>query len=715
MQNRWFHLPSLHSPGHGEERRVGWLELFYDLIYVATIIQLGNALAHEVTVVGFLKFAGLFTPIWLTWTGFTFYSNRFVVDDFVHRSLVFAQMFGIGALALSVDQVFTTGEPLQFAGAYGGVRLILTLLYARAWLQLDQAREMTRRYTIGFGAGAVLWIVSAFLPSPWVFLVWGVALIIDIATPLTRQARDLTERYPPDVLHMSERYGLLTIIVLGESFVKVLTVLAGQGGPTLANAGMSGLTLLVTCSIWWIYFDDVAGSRIRGKPKLAPFVWVYAHLPMTMAITAVGVATKKAVLMSPGMPGPDAYRWLLCAPLALALLSVALIDSVTERRQSEMSDRTRVNMRIFSAILVLLLASAGARMPGWAFLALIATACLVQVLFDLSMAPLAADPHAAHHEGQGAFELTDERRREEEERAEVRRTQRRDVAEAVRKGTPNELRRDLYFHFMEGSWLRVFGALVLSFVLLNVIFAALYLLEPDGISDMRDQSFLDAFAFSVQTMTTIGYGSMYPESGYAHILVTVESLLGLLGVALATGLMFAKASRPESCVVFSNVCIITEHDGKRVFSFRAGNARGNDVVEATMSVVILRDEVTPEGHRMRRMHDMKLRRSVSPLFALTWTLFHDIDEDSPLYDVTAERATDEVALVVATMTGHDATYAQTTHARYIWYPEDLRYDEDFVDVISHLDDGRLMLDYDRFHITRKRTDSIKDSTADTDG
>ncbi|MCA9627761.1 MAG: low temperature requirement protein A [Myxococcales bacterium] len=339
MQNRWFHPPALHSPGPGRERRVGWLELFYDLIYVALIIQLGNMLSEHVGLAGTVAFAGLFVPIWFTWTGFTFYSNHFVTDDFVHRALVFVQMFAIGGVAVSVPGLFRK-EFFAFSAFYALARLIMVALYFRAWRHVSVARALARRYVIGFSVGALLWFSAAFLPWPWVLPVWGAAMLIDLNSVLSQTARTLTAQHPPDTQHATERYGLLTIIVLGESFVKVLSAVSADGLHRTTFL-MCGCVLFICCSLWWIYFDDVAGSRIKPG-RLTPFFWIYSHLPLTMAITSVGVAAKKAVFFDPGSVAPTKYRWFLCGTLAFALFWVAVIDSITERRQAELSDRTRV-------------------------------------------------------------------------------------------------------------------------------------------------------------------------------------------------------------------------------------------------------------------------------------------------------------------------------------------------------------------------------------
>ena len=463
---------------------------------------------------------------------------------------------------------------------------------------------------------------------------------------------------------------------------------------------MAALTLVILCSMWWIYFDDVAGSRIRPT-RLGPFVWVQAHLPLTMAVTAVGVSIKKAVTLDPFTVGEAKVRWLLCGSLAFALLMVGVIDAVTERRQAELGDRQRVRMRVVSAIFVLLIVPAGAGMDSWVFLAFVAAACFMQVLFDLSMAPLMEDREAHDRDAQRAF---DGLRQEapasvEEAPAEPPRPRRRDISEAVRRGAPSELRTDLYAYFMEGSWARLFANMGVIFVFANALFAALYLLEPEGVSDVRPGHFFDAFSFSVQTMSTVGYGSMSPTTTFAHSVSIVEAAMGLLGAALATGLVFAKASRPRSSVMFSDAAVVTTRHGAQTLMMRAGNARGNDLVEATVRVVAVIEEVTPEGETMRVLHDLALKREMTPLFVVSWTIMHPLDESSPLFGVDEVNADERLSALVVTMTAYDSTYGQTIHARTIYYPEDLRFGHRFVDIIDTLDDGRLLIDYEKFHHT----------------
>ncbi len=711
MHNRWFHRPRLHSPAPGNTRRVEWLELFYDLIYVAAIIQLGNGLSNNPGLTGTLIFAGLFVPVWSAWTSFTFLSNRFIVDDFVHRLMVFGQMFAIGAMAVNVGGVWQ-GEPDGFALCYAIVRLFLVAMYTRMWRHGEGGAALARRNAIGFAVGASLWTISVFVPQPWSYLLWGAALMVDFAVPLNRRSRQVSLRHPPDVLHMAERYGLLTIIVLGESFVKVLSQGAADGW-SADFALMGALALLITFSLWWLYFDDVAGSRIRPG-ELTPFVWVYSHLPLTLGVTAVGVAIKKAALMDPMAPGYGKYRWLLCGTLAVVLLSVAVLDKITERRVSDVDDRHRIIARVASAVAVLLLAAVGDFMTAALFVGLVTVICVAQVIIDLLMAPM-ADPHEAHHESPllfgGAFS-GDEEAAEENAQQGLRRV--RDTSQFVRKGTPSELRSDLYFHLMEGTWRRLFVIVLTAYIFINLIFGALYLLDDaDGIAGLVNlgpdgeplpRRFADAFFFSVQTLSTIGYGAMSPMSDYANTLVTIQAVVGVAFTALTTGLVFAKAARPRASALFSRVLTIRQYDGKPTLIFRVGNARGNEVVEATMRLVAVTEEVSSDGTKMRRLRDLKLVRDNSPLFVLSWTVMHVIDEDSPLWGCDMESLEKTLVTLSASMIGFDPTYAQNVHARHLFHPEDIRWGHRFVDVLDTEHAHGLLIDYGKFHDTRSDPD-----------
>lgn len=269
---------------------------------------------------------------------------------------------------------------------------------------------------------------------------------------------------------------------------------------------------------------------------------------------------------------------------------------------------------------------------------------------------------------------------------------------SVRRVTDRSFRtRDLYYTLLTIPWSGFFGLLAVSYGIFNLGFALLFLVDSGSIANARPGSFADAFFFSVQTMATIGYGAMYPATLYANLLVTLEVLLGMTGLALATGLIFARFSRPVARIMFSRVAVIADHDGKPTLSFRAANQRNNRILEAQVTVSILREEVTAEGQRMRRFHDLALARSRTPMFALTWTVMHVIDEKSPLHRATPASLEAEQAEIVVALIGLDETFSQTVHARHSYLAEEIVWNRRFVDILDRLDDGTRVIDYRRFH------------------
>jgi inward rectifier potassium channel len=256
---------------------------------------------------------------------------------------------------------------------------------------------------------------------------------------------------------------------------------------------------------------------------------------------------------------------------------------------------------------------------------------------------------------------------------------------------------DLYHFLLVSSWSRLLMMLALLYVASNCLFAIAYLVAGDSIQGGRPGSFADAFFFSVQTMATIGYGNLLPRTLWANILVTLESLVGLLGLAVLTGLIFAKFSRPTARVLFSRVAVIALWDGVPSLIFRMANQRGNQIVEARVHVVLARNETTAEGEVFRRLHDLDLIRNQTALFALSWTAIHPISDASPLYEATQASLAESEAEIIVSLTGLDESFSETVHARYSYRAGDIVWGARFVDVLSHLPDGRPQIDYTRFH------------------
>lgn len=276
---------------------------------------------------------------------------------------------------------------------------------------------------------------------------------------------------------------------------------------------------------------------------------------------------------------------------------------------------------------------------------------------------------------------------------------RRDPQNAERIGLRLSPLTDLYYHLMNGSWSLLIGVLGVAYMLTNLVFAGLYMLQSEGIASADPESFADAFAFSVQTLSTIGYGTLSPVSGPVHTIVAFEAMVGLLGTAIATGLVFAKFARPKAKVLFSDSMVVYRRNGEPVLVFRVGNARGNEIIEASLRVSALVPEVTTEGETMRRLVDLELLRSTTPMFAMTWTVIHPLDERSPLHGIDEDRLREDTVRFIVSLTGIDATFSQTVHARVIYDHTDVRFWHRFVDIVGNTDDGRLSIDYRRFHDT----------------
>lgn len=267
----------------------------------------------------------------------------------------------------------------------------------------------------------------------------------------------------------------------------------------------------------------------------------------------------------------------------------------------------------------------------------------------------------------------------------------------IRRGVSHFSGSDLYHFLVTLSWPRFFALITVSYVVANTLFALAYVAGGDCIENAQPGSFRDTFFFSIQTMATIGYGSMYPRTNYAHGLVALEALVGLLGFAMATGMMFARFSLPTARVLFSRVAVIAPYDGVPTLMFRTANQRNNFILEAQVRVTLVRNEVTKEGHFMRRFYDLQLVRSETPIFALTWTVMHPINEASPLYKTTAESLAEAETELVITLTGIDESVSQTIHTRHSFVSSEILWNMRFVDILSRTSNGQRIIDYSHFH------------------
>jgi inward rectifier potassium channel len=256
---------------------------------------------------------------------------------------------------------------------------------------------------------------------------------------------------------------------------------------------------------------------------------------------------------------------------------------------------------------------------------------------------------------------------------------------------------DLYHRAMTVSWPAFFATAALIFIALNALFAVLYSLGNRPIANVAGQGILDLFYFSIETLATVGYGDMHPQTNYGHFVATVEIFTGMSFLAVMTGLIFARFSRPRARFVFADHPVVTMHAGHPTLMIRLANARHNAISRATARLWLIRVESNKAGDQFRRFYELKVERDEHPMFVLSWTLFHTIDKDSILHGATAAELEDADALLVVNVDGLDDSSAQQLYARRIYAPHDIRWRHRYRNITSVSPEGRFQLDYTKFH------------------
>jgi low temperature requirement protein LtrA len=376
-------------------RHATWLELFYDLIFVVVISQLAHNLENDFSLYGYLGFLALFVPVWWSWTGAAFYATRFDTDDLGHRILILLQMIGAAALAVNVSDGLGN-DSAGFALSYAAIRVILVVEYMRTGRNkhYSAATSLIRRYTRGFLCAALVWIISAFIPPPFRFVLWGIGLVIDFATPIT--ARRLPQ-FAPHISHLPERMGLFTIIVLGESIVGVVAGVSDMEFDIYSMI-MLGLGLSIPFSLWWLYFDSVDGAPIRAvreKGKIGVYsLWLFGHFPLVVAITSVGVGIRHIVSNIHGLTLSYSEQWLVCGSVALSLgaqgilhLSSAYYYFYSGSTRNFYVSRRWAIYRIVSAGVILLVPILSIQMSPFLLVSILAAICVAQIIIDLKQHP----------------------------------------------------------------------------------------------------------------------------------------------------------------------------------------------------------------------------------------------------------------------------------------------------------------------------------------
>jgi inward rectifier potassium channel len=248
-------------------------------------------------------------------------------------------------------------------------------------------------------------------------------------------------------------------------------------------------------------------------------------------------------------------------------------------------------------------------------------------------------------------------------------------------------------------WPVFFALIAVGYLLLHLVFASLYWLDAHGISGVAGSatSFLEAFFFSVHTLGSIGYGALYPSSLFTNLIVTCESLVGLILIALITGSTFSRFSKSTARILFSDVATLHSYNGLPTLMFRVANERRKTILDARISAYLAIDERTPEGHRMRRLHPMILNRDCSPLFLLTWTVMHPIDQHSPLHGRTPQELSASGADIVVSFSGIDEIMERPIHAHHNYPLSQVLFGQAFVDMMQEEDGDGQSFDFANFN------------------
>ena len=263
--------------------------------------------------------------------------------------------------------------------------------------------------------------------------------------------------------------------------------------------------------------------------------------------------------------------------------------------------------------------------------------------------------------------------------------------------------RDIYQWVLSLSWSR-FAALIAGvYIGINLLFAALYSLGGDCVAGMTPGSFREAFFFSVQTLATVGYGHMYPQTPYAHVVATIEIISGMFWLAVMTGLIFVRFSRPTARIIFSDSAVIAPFNGQPTLMLRVANLRSHSMVEAEFRIMLTRDEpLLEDGEMFRCFHALKLHFDRLIVFPAALTLRHTIDESSPLYGETPESLEASRALLMASVVGVETVIPAAVQSQHDYSWRDIRFGEHFVDIYTDHGGGRLTVDYARIHETEVR-------------
>jgi inward rectifier potassium channel len=259
--------------------------------------------------------------------------------------------------------------------------------------------------------------------------------------------------------------------------------------------------------------------------------------------------------------------------------------------------------------------------------------------------------------------------------------------------------RDIYHLILTLTWPQFAGMVLGIYLCINLVFATLYFLGGNCIAELTPGSYSDDFFFSVETLATVGYGHAYPATLYGHCVATLEILVGLFGLAVLTGLIFVRFSRPTARIKFSTVAVVAPFDGTPTLMVRLANLRHHAMVEAQFRVLFMRSELTKEGEDVRRFYPLRLQFDHLISFPAALTLRHVIDETSPLFGLNSEdlKLTDSRMLVSIVCV--DPVIQAPVQSQTEYVHEQIAWNRRFAEIYTEDAAGRYTVDYSKFDET----------------
>jgi low temperature requirement protein LtrA len=375
-------LRTIEDPG--AERHATWFELYFDLVFAAAVIELATGLAKDPSGAVFARFFGLFAAVSWAWTGFTVYANRFDTDDLVYRLMKGAAGLTVAAMAVEIPRLLAgDGGTVEFAAGYAIVRFLLVGLYIRAWFHVrGEGRRLVDSYIVAFSFTATLWAVSIMVPEPYRFVLWGLALGLDLCVPPFSWG--ILGGVPIVVSHVTERFGQFFIVVLGQSVASVVGAVAGF------HFGLDARVIATACfvtalAMWWIYFD-LADTSVVARGRLA-LIYLYGHFLLFPGVAAFAAGATLAITHADHPALEAGPRWALAGGLAAVVLSLSVIHLGAEWTSTR--DRTFLGRMALIGLLVTL-ATAGGGIDPLVFVLVTAIAMVGQLLLEAFTFPTGA-------------------------------------------------------------------------------------------------------------------------------------------------------------------------------------------------------------------------------------------------------------------------------------------------------------------------------------